>query len=163
MRFCMVSDYYPPFHAGGSGIHVYELANELARRGHDVDVVHSVDAFFAKHKSPRSGHWRNHAAVQVWPLRSRAGILAPLTTMVTGRPLLYRRKLKALLAGDFDVIHHHAQYQLGGPQSFRYGRALRLATLHTYWLLCPTSWLYRNCKTNCVKRTCLSCTMLHYH
>ena len=45
LRLCMVTTFYPPFNFGGDGITVQRLANALAERGHEVEVVHCVDAF----------------------------------------------------------------------------------------------------------------------
>ena len=47
LSFCMVTTFYPPHHFGGDAIYAYRLANALARRGHDVTVVHSEDAYRA--------------------------------------------------------------------------------------------------------------------
>ena len=44
MRFAMVTTFYPPFHFGGDAMYAYRLTNALARRGHEVVVVHSEDA-----------------------------------------------------------------------------------------------------------------------
>ena len=45
MRFCMVTTFYPPYNFGGDGIFVHQLSNELAKRGHYVEVVHCTDAY----------------------------------------------------------------------------------------------------------------------
>ena len=44
----MASTFYPPYHLGGDAVHVRYLAEELVRRGHEVHVVHSLDAFALK-------------------------------------------------------------------------------------------------------------------
>ena len=46
---------------GGVGILVYHLSQALARLGHHVDIVHCVDAYFAKKKKRNPGHWPHHA------------------------------------------------------------------------------------------------------
>jgi putative ABC transport system permease protein len=45
MKFCMVTTFYPPYRFGGDATYIYRLTNELARRGHEVDVVHDRDAY----------------------------------------------------------------------------------------------------------------------
>ena len=45
LRICMLTTFYPPFNFGGDGIFVERLAGALARRGHAVTVVHSLDAY----------------------------------------------------------------------------------------------------------------------
>lgn len=45
LRFCMITTFYPPYNFGGDGIFVQQLSQELARRGHHVEVVHCADAY----------------------------------------------------------------------------------------------------------------------
>ena len=45
LRFCMITTFYPPYNFGGDGIFVHRLSNELARRGHHVEVIHCIDAY----------------------------------------------------------------------------------------------------------------------
>ena len=47
LRFCMITTFYPPENFGGDGIFIHRLSNELARAGHQVDVVHCTDSFRA--------------------------------------------------------------------------------------------------------------------
>ena len=49
LSFCMVTTFYPPYHFGGEAMYLYHLTNELARRGHEVTVVHCVDSFDGAH------------------------------------------------------------------------------------------------------------------
>ncbi|HEY8723559.1 MAG TPA: hypothetical protein VIL92_06825, partial [Gaiellaceae bacterium] len=51
LRFCLLTTFYPPYNFGGDGIFVQRLAGELVRRGHHVEVVHSVDAYRALARS----------------------------------------------------------------------------------------------------------------
>ena len=41
----MVTTFYPPYHFGGDAVFIRRLSHALARRGHDVHVIHDVDAF----------------------------------------------------------------------------------------------------------------------
>ena len=45
LRFCFLSIFYPPYSFGGDAIFVSRLANALAHRGHEVDVIHCVDSY----------------------------------------------------------------------------------------------------------------------
>ena len=45
LRFCMITTFYPPYNFGGDGIFVRQLSNELARRGHHVEVIHCIDSY----------------------------------------------------------------------------------------------------------------------
>jgi hypothetical protein len=44
LRFRMITIFYPPYNFGGDGIFVHRLSNQLARPGHEVDVIHCIDA-----------------------------------------------------------------------------------------------------------------------
>lgn len=163
MRFLMLTDLYPPFHSGGAGIYAYDLSQALAELGHRVDVVHSLDCFHAKGGTLRAGTWPNHPNVSVHTVQSRMGPFAAGFSLVTGHPVAERRWLLDTLQQPYDVIHYHAVHHLGGPALFRLGHGLKIATLHTYWLICPTSFLLRNRRELCTRKTCLTCTTLHYH
>lgn len=45
LKFCMITTFYPPQNFGGDGIFIHRLANELAKAGHTIDVIHDVDAY----------------------------------------------------------------------------------------------------------------------
>ena len=108
LKFCMITTFYPPYNFGGDGIFIYRLSNELARRGHHVDVIHCADAYLVLQPSGPRSEYPNHPNVEVHRLKSRAGFLSPLLTQQTGVPLLKRRKIKGLLTENaYDVIHYH--------------------------------------------------------
>ena len=48
LKFLMTCSFYPPYHVGGDATHVEYLAKELAKRGHEVHVFHSLDAYKIK-------------------------------------------------------------------------------------------------------------------
>jgi glycosyltransferase involved in cell wall biosynthesis len=171
MRFCMVTTFYPPHSFGGDAVFVEALSRGLAERGHQVEVVHCLDSYRAL--APRRPAGGGPAAeeqaatppppgVRVHALRSPFGILSPLATHQTGRPLLKAADLRRLL-GDrrLDVIHFHNVSLVGGPAVLRYGAALKLYTLHEHWLLCPTHTLFRDNREPCAEKRCFSCG-LHY-
>jgi hypothetical protein len=41
----MITTFYPPYAFGGDGVYVQQLSNELAKRGHQVEVVHCRDTY----------------------------------------------------------------------------------------------------------------------
>ena len=43
LKFCFCTTFYPPYNFGGDGIFVHQLSNELAARGHSVEVIHCID------------------------------------------------------------------------------------------------------------------------
>ncbi len=157
----MVTTFYPPYHFGGDAVFVYRLANELARRGHSVDVVHCIDAF--EISKPRGvaavGKFPNHPNITVHSLRSRAGRFSPLITHQTGRAGVKAGAVRAVLsAREFDVVHFH-NMSLMGLDLLRHGRGVRLYTMHEHWLVCPLHVLWKFGREPCSHKTCLACQL----
>ncbi len=159
MRFCMITTFYPPFNFGGDGIFIERLSAELARRGHHVEVIHCEDAYraLARHDPPRPP--REQPGVVVHRLKSPFGWLSPLATQQTGHPLFKSRRIREILDTGFDVINYHNVSLVGGPGVLKYGKGIKLYTLHEYWLVCPTHILFRFNRAPCVRRHCLPCTL----
>jgi glycosyltransferase involved in cell wall biosynthesis len=70
-------------------------------------------------------------------------------------------RLKEILERPFDVIHYHNVSLVGGPGALRFGQAVKLYTLHEYWLVCPTHMLFKYNNEPCHERQCFSCTLFH--
>lgn len=156
----MVTTFYPPYHFGGDGIFVHRLTQELARRGHHVEVIHCVDAFNLLAGEKTEQVFKQHPNITVHSLRSRAGALSPILTQQSGRPVFKGAKIERILGrGKFDVIHYHNISLIGGPHILSYGEAIKLYTLHEYWLICPTHVLFKNNQEACSKPNCTRCTL----
>ena len=186
LRFCHVTTFYPPYSFGGDAVDVQRWAHALARRGHDVTVVHDVDAFAALDHSGSPSQARAPAptvggaaavaggdsghtpsiepeGVRVIGLRSPVGALSPALTHQVGRPVVHSRRLRRLLAnGAFDVVNFHNVSLVGGPGVLGYGDALKLYTAREHWLVCPTHVLWRHGREPCTGRQCLRC-VASYH
>jgi glycosyltransferase involved in cell wall biosynthesis len=161
LRFCMITTFYPPYTFGGDGIFVQRLSNELARRGHQVDVIQCVDSYLALAGREPKATSDDHPNVHVHRLRSRFGLLSPLATQQTGLPLFKTAALQEILAQGFDVIHYHNISLIGGPKILEYGQAIKLYTMHEYWLVCPTHTLFRFNRAPCAQRRCLVCSLVY--
>jgi glycosyltransferase involved in cell wall biosynthesis len=157
----MVTTFYPPYSFGGDGVYVHRLSNALARRGHRVDVIHCIDSYQMFARETPSDPAVNHPNVHVHELRSRWGILSPLVTHQTGRPYLKTAALKRILEDSFDVIHYHNISLIGGPEILRFGDGIKLYTTHEYWLICPTSSLFKFNRETCRERECFRCALSH--
>lgn len=158
----MVTTFYPPHAFGGDGVFVWRLSNCLAAAGHTVEVIHCLDSYRAVGGLALPAGWENHPNITLRSLHSGVGALSPLATYLTGRPTLKTQQIRAVLAdGRFDVIHFHNISLVGGPAILAYGDALKLYTLHEYWLVCPTHVLYKFNREPCVKPTCFACTVAH--
>lgn len=159
----MLTTFYPPYHFGGDAIGIQRLARGLARSGHDVTVVHDVDAYHALHPGEPTPSAPEPEGVHVIPLRSGVGMLSPLLTQQAGRPVMNGRRIARLLAdGNFDVVNFHNISLLGGPALLAYGGdAVKIYMAHEHWLVCPTHVLWRHQRELCTGRECLRCTLRH--
>ena len=156
LRFCMVSTFYPPYSFGGDGMHIYRLSNELARRGHSVDVFYCEDSFLLMNGSHPTTGFPNHERVTLRPLKSGVGMLSPLITQQTGLPF-FKGKLKLALEEDkYDVIHYN-NMSLIGIKTLSYGSAIKLYTAHEHWLVCPMHVLWKYNREVCTEKTCFRC------
>ncbi|HSA54346.1 MAG TPA: glycosyltransferase family 4 protein [Gemmatimonadaceae bacterium] len=162
LRFCMITTFYPPHSFGGDAIGIQRLSRALVRRGHDVTVVHDVDAFDALHRgAERLAPSDDDEGVQVVRLRSGLGMLSPLLTHQLGRPVAHGGRIRSLVEqGSFDVVNFHNVSLVGGPAVFRLaGDAVTLYMAHEHWLVCPTHVLWRHGREVCTGRECVRCTL----
>jgi hypothetical protein len=139
LRFCLLTTFYPPHNFGGDGIDVQRTARALVRRGHQVTVVHEVDAYewLAGKRLPPAPVVQD--GVEVFALRSRLGVLSPLLTHQLGYPVVHGREISRLIRQRaFDVIVFNNVSLIGGPGLLSFGgppvavqpRAVREAHVH---------------------------------
>jgi glycosyltransferase involved in cell wall biosynthesis len=160
MRFCHVTTFYPPWSYGGDGILVQQICEGLARRGHQVDVVHCEDAFRLKRKQ-LDAEPNDPPGIRRHRLRSRWGLLSPLVTQQTGRPGLKRRALAEILTGSYDVVHFHNVSLVGGLGALALSRApVTLYTTHDHWLVCPAHVLWKFRSRPCDGPQCIRCSVV---
>lgn len=152
----MVSTFYPPYNFGGDGMHIYRLSNELARRGHSVDVFYCQDSFLLMNGKHPTVEFPNHERVNIHPLKSGKGMLSPLLTQQTGVPFFKSELKKALEENSYDVIHYH-NMSLIGIKALSYGSAIKLYTTHEHWLVCPMHVLWKFNREVCTKKSCTLC------
>ena len=156
MKFLHVTTFYPPYHFGGDAVYVQRLAELLASSGHEVDVVHSLDAYRLMGGAVRSNP--ESARVHVHQLSSATPRLSALVTHQLGHPLPYRSQLTSIFQKNYDVIHFH-NISLLGPAILGYGRARKVYTTHEHWLICPMHVLWQFQRQVCQKPTCLRCVL----
>jgi glycosyltransferase involved in cell wall biosynthesis len=160
-RFCMITTFYPPYNFGGDGIFVHRLSNELARRGHQVDVIHCIDAYRLLARREPERTYDDHPNVTVHGLKNPFGFLSPLATQQTGYPFFKSALIRQILEQGFDVIHYHNISLVGGPKILEYGRGIKLYTMHEYWLICPTHVLFRFNRMACTQPRCFLCSLVY--
>lgn len=139
-------------------MHIYRLSNELARRGHSVDVFYCEDSFVFLNGSAPTGDFPNHPRVTLHGLRSGKGLISPLLTQQTGIPFLKKRLKKALEQNEYDVIHYN-NMSLIGITALGYGRAIKFYTTHEHWLVCPMHVLWKFDREVCTKKACIRCQL----
>lgn len=153
MRFLMVSCFYPPYHVGGACMHVYYLANLLARKGHKVDVLYSSDCYRLIRKNP-TGKYLNHDNVRLMDINTSLGKFEPLLSYMFAKS---SSMIKKVLTGKYDIIHYH-NISLFGPKVFEFGKAKKIYTAHDHWLFCPLNDLYRKGRV-CSHKQCNTCAI----
>jgi glycosyltransferase involved in cell wall biosynthesis len=160
LSVCIVSTFYPPYNFGGDGIYAHRLANGLARRGHQVTVLHSPTAYeMLAHRTPTEPY-HDHPNVAVHPVHTPLGKWGLLAIQQTGRPGLQAPALRRWLDNQtYDVIHYNNVSLLGGPHVFRYGRGLKLCTLIEHWLVCPMHVLWKFDREVCKQPSCVRCQL----
>jgi glycosyltransferase involved in cell wall biosynthesis len=155
LRFLLTSSFYPPYHVGGDANHVRYLAEELARLGNEVHVVHSLDAYRVKRKEfPKRCGSRGVVLHKIETRFSRSAYEAYVfgaSHRITNNFRAIVREVKP------DIVHHHNISLLGYEILERYGNYVNLCTAHDYWLICPQSNLLRNGRQVCDKGSCVFC------
>ncbi len=163
LRFCHLTTFYPPHNFGGDGVGIQRLCRALARRGHEVTVVHDSDAFFSLHSGPEpvaQPEPEDSASMRFVRLRSKLGKVSSLLTQQLGRPVVHAAEIRRVLdEGDFDVVNFHNVSLVGGPGLLRYGTGIKLYMAHEHWLVCPSHVLWRHGRELCTGRECLKCVL----
>lgn len=163
LRFCMPTTFYPPYHFGGDAIAVQRLARALVREGHEVTVVHDVDAYrVLGGEGPSVAEaGDDDQGVRVIRLESRIPRMSTLLTQQTGHPLVHGRQLRRILQpGRFDVVNFHNVSLVGGPAIMHMAAdAVRLYMAHAHWMVCPTHVLFRYGKELCTGKQCFRCQL----
>ncbi|MCP4358981.1 MAG: glycosyltransferase family 4 protein [Chloroflexi bacterium] len=163
LNFLHLTTFYPPYSFGGDAMYIYRLSHLLGDAGHQVDVVHCVDAYHLQHPAEPEISFTEHPNVTRHELRSPYKWLSPLLTQQTGRPYLKRHTLETLLnSKTYDVIQYH-NISLLGPQILtlipRNKQFIKLYMTHEHWLICPTHVLWKFNERACEKPECLRCTL----
>jgi glycosyltransferase involved in cell wall biosynthesis len=159
LTFLLTSSFYPPYHIGGDALHVSYLAEELAKRGHEVHVLHSLDAYRAKTRQVKDQV--QSTAVITHPIEttlSRSAYEAYFfggSRAITGR---FRRLINKVKP---DVVHHHNISLLGHNILRKCGDYLNLYTAHDYWLICPQNNLLRRSGEVCETASCTFCGLAY--
>ncbi len=157
----MVTTFFGAHSFGGDAAYVDRLTRALCRRGHEVHVFHCVDAFNAVRGAHPLRSYEPPPGLHVHALESRAGLLSPIATQLTGKPFFKAEALRdALEAVDTDVVHFHNISLIGGPGVLHMGKSsVRLMTAHEHWLICPMHLLWKYDSKACDAEACIRCSL----
>ncbi|MFC1938512.1 glycosyltransferase, partial [Chloroflexota bacterium] len=159
LKFVMTTSFYPPYHVGGACLHVKWLAEELARQGHEVHVMFSLDAYEIKRGRVQVVDIEP-SAVHLYPLRSPRGRLETLLVYLQGMSTYFSGEFERLLKKvSPDVVHHHNISLLGYDLLRKRGSYLNLYTAHDYWLICQLNDFFRNGLPCTGNRFCPVCAL----
>lgn len=159
--FLITSSFYPPYHVGGACVHTKYLAEELAKRGNEVHVMHSMDAYRLKRrgKIPVDQEDFNNG-VHVHSIESPIKTLDPLMVYTFGTSFLVQKRFSELIKEIHPNIVHHQNISLLGYNILKKrDNYLSLYTAHDYWLICPTSNLLKKNEKACFDKDCFSCVL----
>ena len=155
LKFVFTSSFYPPYHLGGDANHVMYLAEELAKRGNEVHVIHSLDAYRVKRKSiPQSCESHGVILHTIETRFSRSAYEAYVFGDSNRVTNCFRATVRDVKP---DIVHHHMITLLGYRILKKYGNYVNLYTAHDYWLICPQTNLLQNGHRVCVKPSCTLC------
>ena len=157
----MTSSFFPPYHVGGDATHVSYLSEELAKRGHEVHVIHSLDAYRIKRgKQLPSRELPNQRNLFIHTIESPLRTLDPLMIYALGNSFWVSRKFSQIVKEvNPEVVHHHNLSLLGYDLLRKRGNYLNLYTAHDYWLICQTNNLFNNQEEVCIRKGCYTCSL----
>ena len=157
LRFLLSTTFYPPYHVGGDAVHVKYLAEELTRRGHEVHVFHSMDAYNVKRKN--SPETVESDGICTYPIKTRFN-LSSYAAYILGNSSLITKKFDGLVDKiKPDVVHHHNISLLGHGLLKKRRGYLNLFTAHDYWLVCQQNNLLKKGSEICEGGSCFFCAL----
>jgi len=158
LKFLMTTTFYPPYHVGGDAVHVKYLADELGKKGHEVHVMFSVDAYRIK-RGKISDLSIESGQVYLHPLRSPRGRLEPLLVYLLGKSSYFSKEFNKLVDEICpDVVHHHNISLMGYDLLPKRSSYFNLYTAHDYWLICQQNLLLKKGRV-CYSQNRLSCAI----
>jgi glycosyltransferase involved in cell wall biosynthesis len=158
LTFFMTSTFYPPYHIGGDAIFVKSLAEELVKIGHEVHVLHSLDAYFIKRKlRPETSDLNG---VETHPIKTKLN-LSSYSSYAFGKSTRVTQEFNRIIKRvNPDIVHHHNISLLGYDLLRKRNGYLNVYTAHDYWLVCQQNTLLRNGTRICDRRSCFYCSLM---
>lgn len=161
LKIVLTSMNYPPHHFGGDAMHVYYLANELAKAGHEVDVIYNRGLYeLRSNKKIKKISYPNYESVRLHALTVPFERVSRVSLYALGSYYFLNKQISTIMKSvKPDVLHHHSIVGLGVPILNLYAPCV-LHTAHDYGLICPMSSLMYAGKTFCNGNSnCFICTL----
>jgi len=161
LKILFSTSFYPPYHLGGDATHVKSLAEELANRGHEIHIVHSLDAYRIKRKNYKTLKPEPEKKnIFIHRIESPLRQIDPLMVYALGRSFYVQKKFSEIISEVHpNIVHHHNISLLGYSILKKRDSYFSLYTAHDYWLICPTNNLMRNKRAICDEKHCYSCAV----
>lgn len=156
MKILMVSTFYPPYHLGGDAVHVKYLADELTKAGHEIHVIHSLDAYNLKKNEKKHDV---DDAEHIYRLKTELGPVSAAGAYLTGRNRSADRLMdKVCSEVRPDWIHYHNISMLGcGVLSE--GKSKKIYTCHDHWPFCQRNDFMKFGEHICDSQNCVKCSI----
>lgn len=164
MKFLFTNSFYPPYHLGGDAVLIHNLGKALLKEGHEVHVLHSLDAFNLKSNKKIENYEKDEDddGIFVHRLKSPFGRVECVLNYSFGSFPYTLNYFKNLVKKEkFDVVNHHNIALLGYKILKKVNSYKEFYTAHDYWLICQVAALTKNYNELCSKKECFSC-MLKY-
>ena len=161
LTFLMTSSFYPPYHVGGDATHVKYLSEALADMGHEVHVLHSLDAYKLKRNTPvQLSKEEAKENLFIHTIKSPVKQFDPLMVYTLGTSPYVTKEFSRLLNDiNPDIVHHHNVSLLGYSLLKKRRDYASIYTAHDYWLICQTNNLFKYQKQICNSKNCPFCSI----
>ncbi len=157
MKILMVSTFYPPYHLGGDAVHVKYLADELTKAGHEVHIIHSLDAYNLKKNGKKDDI--NDNAEHIYRLKTDLGPVSAAGAYLTGRNRNADRLVdKVCSEVKPDWIHYHNISMLGCGVLSK-GKSKKIYTCHDHWPFCQRNDFMKFGEHICDVQNCVKCSI----
>jgi glycosyltransferase involved in cell wall biosynthesis len=168
VRILVVSSLYSPFTVGGAERVAQALAEKMAARGHEVRVTTTAPTGAPSGETINDVHIRYVRVRNLYPLdpkrRRNALLRLPWHVVDSSNPFMERLVASEIAKWDPDIVHTHNPTGFS-PAVWRAAAKLNVPvvhTLHDYYLLCPTSTMYRN-DADCSRgERCVRCKIVSF-
>jgi glycosyltransferase involved in cell wall biosynthesis len=131
------------------------LTDELLRRGHEVHILQSLDAYNIKRRTLPD---KPNKDVNSFYIKSAMNVSA-YSAYLLGRSKVVTNEFNRLIKEIHpEVVHHHNISLLGYNLLPKRSTYTNIYTAHDYWLVCQQNSLLRNSEI-CRKKSCFLCPL----